>query len=900
MSTEAGEAAETGSAYPSSWIADVALRDGHTVRVRPIAPGDTAALEAFHNRQSAESIYFRFLSPRPALSAKELRYFTEIDYRDRMAFVAVLGDAIVAVARYERYKGTDTAEVAFFVDDDHHGRGLATVLLEYLAAAASHRGIKRFTASTLPNNRKMLNVFARAGFEVQTRLEDGVVAISFGIEPTRESTAAVDSRERQAEAATVGQLLSPRSVLVAGSSAPGGLGRALVEAIHAGGYRGEVTMLAPGDAPDRPSGHDTAPAVPAGDRSEHPGPVPAPLSRQVPEGIDLALIAVPATAVQEVVERCAAAGVGAIIVHSAGFSESGEQGARLEDALVEVARRNGVRMLGPASLGLVNTDPDVRLHATVASGRPPAGRVSMLAESGTLAAALLEEAERRRLGISTFIAGGNDADVGAADMLSYWAEDERTDATLLYMRSSGIPTRLVRAARAASLRKPVALLGQVFLRAADASETRRRVEALTRQTGVISVGTLEQLFDIGRLLADQPVPQGSGVALVGNSEGAVGMAADACRGAGLEVVDLDGTAGGLRNPVNLSYRAEPEDFAEALGAVASADAVHSVLAVHTPPRMVGSAEVASAVLEASRAHPEVTFAATMLASAEVPRIGDGDHGVPVFAFPEHAALAIGRLAAYRTWRESGRIEPAVVSAVGLNEAADAVVGAALERCGAEDCVRLSLPEQEQLLAAFEVRMAEREVVPDAAAAVGAAERLGWPVAIKAASRDRRTRSAAGGVAVDLNDAVDLAATWERMEGLLGESMHPAAVQRYIERGVDAAVRIKRSGGGMIVEVGLGGPAANLDEPQLGILPLSLADAQSLVASSAVGRALSDPLDRVELVGVVHRLAQLAEQVEEITLIDADPVVASVEGAWVADVSIEVAPAEDSLTVRKLD
>jgi acyl-CoA synthetase (NDP forming)/RimJ/RimL family protein N-acetyltransferase len=876
--------------YPSSWAADVALRDGHTVRVRPIAPEDAVELGRFHDRQSPESVYFRFMSPRPQLSEKELRYFTEIDYRDRMAFVAVLGDEIVAVARYERYKGTDTAEVAFFVDDRHNGRGLATVMLEYLAAAARHRGIRRFTASTLPNNRKMLSVFARAGFDVSSRLEDGVVALSFGIDPTDESTAAVDSRERQAEAATVEQLLAPRSVAVIGSPAPGAMGRALAEAISAGGYTGEVTVVS-----GRPGGT-------ADSRAGTPGDDFAVL-REVPEGVDLALVAVPARDVQGVVELCAAAGVGAIIVHSAGFSEAGGEGAERERELLEVARRHGLRLLGPASLGLVNNDPEVRLHATVAQGRPPQGRVAMLAGSGTLAAALLEEAERRQLGLSTFVEGGNEADVGPADMLSFWADDPGSDAVLLYMRSSGIPTRLVRAAHAASLRKPVALLGRVFLNAADAAETQRRVEALTRQTGVISVGTLEQLFDIGRLCADQPVPRGRGVAVIGNSEGAVGMAADACRGAGLEVVALGGSATGwegLSNPVNLTYRAEPEDFRRALDAVAADEAVHSVLLVYTPPRMVGSIEVAEAVVEASRAHPDVTFAATMLGSADAPRIGDNSHRVPVFAFPEHAALAMGRLAEYRAWTESPRDNPTGPPLGCDLEAANEVVSAALGRRGPAEPVFLDLEEQTRLLDAYAVPVAEREVVEGREDAPRAAERLGWPVAIKAARRDRRNRSAAGGVAVDLNDENDLLATWDRMAGMLGDDMHPAAIQRYIERGIDAAVRLTRTSGGAVIEVGLGGPAAHLDEPQLGILPLTLEDAQALVTSSALGRALPDPLDRVALVGVVQRLAELAEQIEEVRLIDADPIVASVEGAWVADVRIEVAPADDTLTVRKLD
>ncbi len=268
---------------------------------------------------------------------------------------------------------------------------------------------------------------------------------------------------------------------------------------------------------------------------------------------------------------------------------------------------------------------------------------AVFAESGTLAAAILEEAERRQLGMSTFVAGGNQADVGPADMLSFWADDEGTAAALLYTRSSVLTTRLVRAARTAALRKPVAVLGRVLLSATgDTMETGRLVEALTRQTGVISVGTLEQLFDLGRILADQPVPAGRGVVVVGNSDGAVALAADACRGSGLRLVDLASgdTAAltrALENPVNLTFRATPQDYSDALSAATAHPEVDMVVVVHTPPRLQQSPEVIEAVVAASAAAPEVTFAATMLGAAQTPRIGGPGHWVPVFSFPEHAA-----------------------------------------------------------------------------------------------------------------------------------------------------------------------------------------------------------------------------------------------------------------------
>lgn len=884
---------------PASWEADVVLRDGHTVRVRPISPDDGEALLRFHSRQSAESVYFRYFSPRPELSERDVRHFTHVDHVDRVAFVAVLGTEIIGVARYERYRGTDTAEVAFFVDDEHHGRGLATIMLEYLAAAGRERGLRRFVASTLPNNRRMLAVFAAAGYDVATRIEDGVVEIAFDINPTEDSLAAMERRERHAEAASVRRLLEPSSVAVVGA---GGArrpdGRRVLANLARFGYAGRLLAVdgAEGGAVDPDAVEQVASVA------------------ELPEGVDLVVAATPAEEVPGIVESCGERGVGSVVILSGGFAQPAGDGRTLEQQVVDSARRHGLRVLGPKCLGLVNTAPGVRLHATVTAAAPPAGPVGVLAESGTLAASIVALASRSGLGMSTFVAAGNPADVTAADLLSYWTEDDATRAVLLYLGAGGLPSRFVRAARAASLAKPVAALHTSLSPAGSSQLGRhagrdgdRRAEAMFRQTGVISVGTLEQLFDLGRLLTDQPVPAGSGCAVVGDSDGAVALVAEACRGSGLDVVEVSGTtSSGIRwaNPVDLTDAASAADFAEALDAVASHPEVASVVVLSTPPELSSPPEVVQAILDASARHRDVTFAATVL-GADGARLGDAAGGVavPLYEFPEHAARSIGRLAAYRDWRAGAEVHGGSVAAVGDEQAAEEVLDAVTAPGagpGPEGGL-LGNEDAERLLAAYGVKVAERRTVADSGAALAAARELGWPVALKAARRDRARRSALGGVALDLALAEDLLATWERMEAELGEGMHPAAVQRFLDRGVDVAVRVDAGvGDAATVEVGLGGPATLVERWELGVLPLRLSDASALVASSSVGRALTDPLERVPVVELVHRLAHLVEAHDRVRRVEANPVVVTGPDAWVADVDVVVGPPRRGLAVRRLD
>src|SRR4051794_4223506 len=384
------------------------------MQVRPVRPDDGPLIERFHERQSPESIYFRFFSPRPRLSARDLERFTHVDYVDRMAFVGIIGDELVGIARYDRHRARSDAEVAFFIDDEHHGRGMATVLLEYLAAAAREAGISGFTASVLPQNRKMLGVFTQAGFTASSRFEEGVIEVQLDIEPTPEALAAIEERAGQAEARSVERLLRPRSIAVVGASRTAGtIGHQVFHQLVSRGFQG--------------------PVYPVNREADFVASVRAWHSvLDVPGELDLAIVCVPAPEVLRVAEECAYKRVQALVVLSAGFADCDEEGEAAEIELVTYARRHGMRLLGPNALGMINTDPAVAMHATFVPVEPLPGRVGLVAQSGVIGAAIVDAARQLELGVSSFVAVGNKADVSSNDLLRYWQDDPHTDVVMCY------------------------------------------------------------------------------------------------------------------------------------------------------------------------------------------------------------------------------------------------------------------------------------------------------------------------------------------------------------------------------------------------------------------------------------------------------------------------------------
>jgi len=655
--------AEGSAGYPSRWEADVVLADGATVHIRPIRPSDAEPVRALHERLSSESVYLRFFTVLPHLSPAMLERFVNVDYVDRMALVAELGDEVIGVARYDRLSGGEVdlrgaeAEVAFTVDDVHQGRGLGTILLEHLAAAAKDNGISRFVADTLPQNRRMLRVFHEAGFDEERTFEDGVVRVVFGIEPTEASIEAMQRRERTAAARSVRRLLSPGTIAVIGASRrPGTIGHQLVHNLVAGGFTGPVY-------PVNPTAHSVA------------GIRAYPTVLEVPDDVDLAVIAVPAAAVAAVVEQCGHKHVGGLVVISAGFAERGPAGAVGERALVMSARRNGMRLVGPNCLGIINTDPDVRMNATFSPAPPTPGRIGFVSQSGGLAVVILEEMARLGLGVSTFVSVGNKADISGNDLIHHWDDDPATEVVLLYLESFGNPRTFARVARRLSRQKPIVAVksgrspaGWRAARHHSAAlpSADRAVDALFRHCGVIRVDTLRELFDVAQVLATQPLPAGRAVAIVGNAGGPAVMTADTCVSAGLRVPELApltqqrllddlGGRASVTNPVDLPPTTDAAGLRRALELTLADPGVDAAICIFAAPLGAATEAVGDAIAAAAAATPDKPVLACVLGRQVVLR--GGPRGLPSFAFPESAAQALGRVADYAEWRSTpeGRV-----------------------------------------------------------------------------------------------------------------------------------------------------------------------------------------------------------------------------------------------------
>ena len=871
------------------------LTDGATIEIRAARPEDFDAVRDMHAKMSPDNLYLRFFSMSPAAAEQEARRVCREPGPDHAALLAVLDDEVAGCGTYEQAgAGSRSAEVAFTVVDDLHNRGIGMLLLEHLVSLARGRGFRNLTAETLSENAAMLRVFADAGLQVQRSLVDGVYDLTFPL-PADEADAALGTyrdtvavRERSADVASMRPVLAPASVAVIGASRrPGSVGRAILQNIIAGGFQGPVYPVNPSAA-------------------ELDGIGCLPSAAALPDHVDLAVIAVPAPAVLGVAEDCGRRGVKALVVIAAGLPGP----ARAE--LLEICRRHGMRMVGPASFGVAS--PGIGLDATFAARHPGAGTAGLAFQStGGTGFVLVEHLSRLGVGISSLVSFGDKDDVSGTDMLQWWESDEGTKLALLYLESIGNPPKFARTARRVGRTMPVLtvavgrsatggrMAGARARKAATPLVTRR---ALFEQAGIIATENLGELLDTAALLASQPVPAGGRVGVVSNTRGAAVLAADACGDAGLQVAGLAGdTQRALRDllgrqalvagPVDTTVLVTPGRFRRCLELVGADPGVDAVLALTTAT--AGS----DLVPEVGAARLPVPIAAAVLDQIEVVRLlpspGEDSPPVPAYAYAESAARALGHAARYGTWRATppGRVPD--LEGLRQDRARELVAGFLAEpsRGG-----WLPPDATVELLGCYGVPLADSIGVITEDAAAAAAARFGGPVTLRADVPGLLRTSDARDVLTGLHGADEVRRGFGLLKEVFGGRLAGVIVQPVVTGGVEVMISVLHEQvAGPLVLFGPGGPAGDvLADRAARLAPLTDADADDLIRSvraapRLLGRPGAPAVDLAALRDMLLRVSRMADDLPQIAELELSPVIARADGAQAVDGRIRIQAAE---------
>ena len=890
----------TDSAH-ASLTSDVVLRDGSTVRIRPARPGDEQRVEDYLIGLSPETRRLRFWSQAIDVSGLARR-IVDIDLANHLTLLVLLGGdegRMVGGAQYIRTYDA-RAEISLSVTDEFQGRGIGSILIGQLAQAAAEHGITLFAADVLPENHAMINVFRSTGFELSIRATPGAIEVEFPIGMTGEAFEHFEDRETQAAVNAMRTFLAPRSVAVIGASRDSSsIGGRLFHNLLVTEFAGPVYAVNP-----------KADVV--------QGVVAVPSIEEIPGEVDVAFVVVPAEGVADVARACGRKGVRGLVVISAGFGEVGGEGSARQAELLDICRAHGMRLIGPNCMGIVNTDGDVRLNGTFATVYPPAGNVGFLSQSGALGLAIMQYATGLGLGLSSFVSVGNKADVSSNDLVAYWSTDERTDVILLYLESFGNPRRFSRLAREVGRRKPIVAVKSGRSAAgqrAAASHTGSllassdtTVDALFRQAGVVRTETLEEMFDVATLLANQPPPAGDRVAIITNAGGLAILCADACEAHGLLVPQLsDATIAELRsflsgeasvsNPVDMIASATPEDYRRAIEVIARDPGIDAMIVIYIPPDLSMVTAIGRAVAEAiSSVGGRIPVITTWMSARGLPEElqGTGTR-IPSFAFPEQAAIALARAAAYGRWRE----RPVGTVRAFTDIRQDEAYGIVAEAMGRGDAGWLTAAEVERLLDCYGLRTARSRSVETPEQAGEAAAEIGGPVALKASAPDIVHKTEMGAVTLGLSGSDEVFRAAGQMSdrlGAQGVAHEGFLVQEMVQGGVEMLVGMAHDPlFGPVVAAGAGGTTVELlRDIAVRITPLTEQDAADMVRSLGTFPLLdgfrgAPKADVPALEDVILRVGALADNHPGIAEMDCNPVsvLPAGEGGVVVDARVRV-------------
>lgn len=891
--------------YPQQWEADVLLRDGRPMHLRPIKASDGPMLRKFHDELSAETIYFRFFAPHPQLSDQDVERFTHVDYLNRMAFVATRSGEIAGIGSYDRVDDT-SAEVAFTVRDDFQGVGLGSVLLEHIAAAARERGFEKFVADVLPSNQRMIGTFREAGYTVSTHYADGVIALEFDLVHSAKEESVMRAREHASEARSVAALLSPEKIAVIGvSRRPESLGQVLVRNLRAAGFPGSIYAI-------HPEVSEVAGIRAFATVAEAPGP------------IDLAIVTAPIDSVTQIVSDCAAAHVRALVIISSAFSPFDPQGEEKLERLVTMAREGGMRVVGPEALGIINTAPRVDLNASLADIVPGRGRIGFFCESGTLGATFLEEMRQRELGIASFVSPGMRIDVSSNDLLQYWESDDSTSVVLLYLQELGNVRKFNRIVRRLARRKPVVAVLSGASRNASGELSERVVSELLAHHGVLLTNTIGGLLDASALLAMQPLPQGERVALVSNSTALLSHTMDLAINAGLSVVP---------RTFWVPWDANAHAIGAAVDSAIDAGDVDSIIVMHVPPVREDLQEV-SEVLRKNAERSDKPIVAVLPhktglsgRSSLVVNAGvndaPGPGSVPIFGEPAAAVAALGLATKYSHWLSTAVGDEPDRLGIDDNRAhaiIDQKVGPAaplpfddeFDSLTADETrpieivvePRVALTESEtvELLGSYGLELWPRFPVTSEEQAVSCANEIGYPVVLKLEHQLFAHRLELGGIRLNLENERALRAAYLSLT-----AQHPREVsltmtiQAMAPAGVPCVITTMEDRQfGPIVRFAIGGHVADVTKDwAYAMAPLTDLDAHRLLrapksAPLLFGYGGVEPVNVNAVAAVLMRVAQLAMDFPQLRQLTINPLLATPSGCYLLGARIELTRAMERL------
>ncbi len=871
------------------------LRDGRSLRIRPIRPDDRQRWFDFFYRLSPQTRSLRFQGAQTDPTDEEVDHYTRAKIPGRCALAATTGEGdaekIIAIGRWDARPGGKSAEVIFVVDSSVQTRGVGTALFEQLATTAIHFGKRQFIARVLAENTAMIEFFDDSGFKITKRYEDGIYHYLIDLTHLEEFTKRQAYREHIARLAGVRQLLFPRSVAVIGASQDSNkVGGSVFHNILKSGFTGMV--------------------FPVNQRTLSVRGVKAyPSVREIPDEVDLAVIVVPAAKVLQVVDECAQKGVWSLIIISAGFSESGEEGKQRERALREKVLSYGIRLLGPNCLGMLNTNEAVSINATFAPVTPPSGRVSMGSQSGALGQALLDHAKAINLGMAQFVSIGNRTDISSNDLMEFWEDDENTDIILLYLESFGNPRRFSRIARRISRKKPIMVMksGRSAAGARAASSHTGAlavddvaVDALFRQSGVIRVNTIEEMFGVAQVLAYQPLPRGNRVVILTNAGGPGILAADACASCGLSVIPLsEPTRRKLRqflpqeasvaNPVDMIGSATAEYYQWALSIILQVPEVDAVILIYISPMITKPEDVAVAVRETVLRHQgqKPVIACFMMAQGSSVNLQLGNNRyIPSFTFPENAVQALAQAYSYTQYREMPEGKVPEFPEIDREEAR-AFLYASVE---SRDKLTWLSPEiAVGLMQRYGVPVLTAVAARSAGDAAEVAKKLGFPVVMKLRSTTIVHKTEVGGVYLGLGSTQEVEQAYRDLTGRLKEldregKMAGVILQSEISGGQEIILGMSQDPVfGPLVMVGLGGVQVELlKDVAFSFHPLTDLEPERMLRRLKslpilTGWRGSQPRDTDTLKGILLRFSALIEDFPEIDQMEINPLMVFDEG-----------------------